>query len=47
MPAPMISLGGIVRLIRLNRNFRLLWSAQIISEVGDWLYAVVLYSLLL
>ncbi len=43
----MISLGGIVRLIRHNRNFRLLWSAQIISEVGDWLYAVVLYSLLL
>ena len=43
----MISFGGIVRLIRHNRNFRLLWSAQIISEVGDWLYAVVLYSLLL
>ena len=43
----MISLGGIVRLIRHNRNFRLLWSAQLISEVGDWLYAVVLYSLLL
>ncbi len=43
----MISLSGIVRLIRQNRNFRLLWSAQVISEVGDWLYAVVLYSLLL
>lgn len=43
----MISLNSIVRLIRQNRNFRLLWSAQVISEVGDWLYAVVLYSLLL
>ena len=47
MPEPMISLRGIVRLLRRNRNFRLLWSAQVISEVGDWLYAVVLYSLLL
>ncbi len=47
MAAPLISLRGIAKLIRQNRNFRLLWSAQIISEVGDWLYAVVLYSLLL
>ena len=30
-----------------NRNFRLLWFAQIISEQGDWLYAVAVYSLLL
>ena len=47
MPEPMISFRGIVRLLTGNRNFRLLWSAQVISEVGDWLYAVVLYSLLL
>jgi MFS family permease len=47
MPAPMISMRGIARLIRENRNFRLLWCAQVISEVGDWLYAIVLYSLLL
>lgn len=47
MPAPLISLRGIARLIGQNRNFRLLWSAQVISEVGDWLYAIVLYSLLL
>ena len=47
MEEPLISLRGIVRLLRLNRNFRLLWGAQVISEVGDWLYAVVLYSLLL
>jgi len=44
---PMISLRAIAQLIRDNRNFRLLWSAQVISEVGDWLYAVSLYSLLL
>jgi MFS family permease len=35
------------RLVRENHNFRRLWVAQIISEVGDWLYAVVIYSLLL
>ena len=36
-----------VRLLRENRNFRLLWLAQIVSELGDWFYAVALYSLLL
>jgi MFS family permease len=36
-----------LRLLRTNRNFRLLWFAQIISEQGDWLYAVAVYSLLL
>jgi MFS family permease len=35
------------RLIRTNRNFRLLWIAQIVSEIGDWFYAVAIYSLLL
>jgi hypothetical protein len=24
------------RLLRGNRNFRLLWLAQIVSELGDW-----------
>jgi MFS family permease len=41
------SLAGYVRLVRHNRNFRLLWMAQIVSEMGDWLYAVAVYSLLL
>ena len=39
--------GFISGLLRHNRNFRLLWIAQIISEQGDWLYAVAIYSLLL
>ena len=41
------SFGAYLRLVRGNRNFRLLWLAQIISEQGDWLYAVAVYSLLL
>ena len=35
------------RLLRSNRNVRLLWFAQLISEIGDWLYAVAIYSLIL
>ncbi len=35
------------RLIRANRNFRLLWLAQIVSQMGDWFYALSVYSLLL
>lgn len=42
-----ISLSAYWRLVRHNRNFRLLWAAQIISELGDWLYAIAIYSLLL
>ncbi len=35
------------RLIRGNRNFRLLWLAQIVSELGDWFYSVAILSFLL
>jgi MFS family permease len=42
-----VSLGAYLLLVRNNRNFRLLWIAQIISELGDWLYAVAVYSMLL
>jgi len=45
-PGP-VSLAAYVRLLRSNRNFRLLWMAQIVSELGDWFYAIALYSLLL
>lgn len=42
-----ISIGSYLRLVRGNRDFRLLWMAQIVSEIGDWLYTVAIYSLLL
>ncbi len=34
-------------LLRRNRNYRLLWIAQIVSELGDWFYALAVYNLLL
>jgi MFS family permease len=40
------SLSAYLRLVRTNRNFRLLWTAQIVSEIGDWLYSIAIYSLL-
>lgn len=43
----MISLAAYGRLIRDNRNFRFLWFAQIISEIGDWFYSLAIYSLIL
>ncbi len=42
-----VSFSAYWRLVRSNRNFRLLWSAQIVSELGDWLYSIAIYSLLL
>jgi MFS family permease len=42
-----ITLSSYLRLVRHNRNFRLLWLAQIVSELGDWFYTVAIYSLLL
>jgi MFS family permease len=42
-----ISLSSYVRLLGENRNFRRLWSAQIVSEVGDWFYTLAIYTLLL
>ena len=47
-PAPIaISLGAYARLVRSNPNFRRLWIAQAISEMGDWFYALAIYNLLL
>jgi MFS family permease len=47
MPRGTISLSAYWRLVRANPNFRRLWLAQIISEMGDWLYTIAIYSLLL
>jgi predicted MFS family arabinose efflux permease len=44
---PSISLVSYVRLVRTNRNFRRLWLAQIVSEIGDWFYTLSIYTLLL
>src|SRR6476646_10793936 len=40
-------LRSYLRLLRENRNYRLLWFAQIVSELGDWFYALAVYNLLL
>jgi MFS family permease len=45
--APSISLASYARLLRGNRNFRRLWMAQIVSEIGDWFYTLSIYTLLL
>jgi hypothetical protein len=42
-----ISLSAYVRVVRHNRNFRRLWMAQIVSEIGDWFYTLAIYSLLI
>jgi len=42
-----IGVASYFRLLRGNRNFRLLWSAQVVSELGDWFYTLAIYSLLL
>ena len=47
MSARAVTLRDYKRLIRDNRNFRLLWSAQIVSELGDWFYSVAIFSFLL
>ncbi|HLW84366.1 MAG TPA: MFS transporter [Candidatus Sulfotelmatobacter sp.] len=44
---PSISLASYTRLLRGNRNFRRLWMAQIVSEIGDWFYTLSIYTLLL
>jgi len=42
-----VSLRAYAQLLRENRNYRLLWFAQVASEIGDWFYSVAIYSLLL
>ena len=42
----MAGLASLVALIRGNRNFRLLWFGQIVSQLGDWFNLVALYALI-
>jgi predicted MFS family arabinose efflux permease len=44
---PSVSPSSYLRLLRGNRNFRRLWMAQIVSELGDWFYTLSIYTLLL
>jgi MFS family permease len=45
--ASTISFASYLRLVHGNRNFRRLWLAQIVSEIGDWFYTLSIYTLLL
>jgi predicted MFS family arabinose efflux permease len=47
MSAQALTLAAYWRLVRDNRNFRRLWLAQIVSEIGDWFYVLAIYSLVL
>ena len=42
-----VSFASYSRLLRGNQNFRRLWSAQVVSEIGDWFYTLAIYNLLL
>ena len=35
------------QLLRQNRNFRLLWAGQVVSQLGDWFSLITLQSQLL
>ena len=45
--AATITIPSYARLVRRNANFRRLWLAQIVSEIGDWFYTLAIYTLLL
>jgi predicted MFS family arabinose efflux permease len=47
LPQSRPGIADYVGLVRANRNFRLLWVAQIISEIGDWFYSAAVITLLL
>ena len=42
-----VSFASYFRLLGGNRNFRRLWGAQVVSEIGDWFYTLAIYNLLL
>ncbi len=37
---------GYLAVLRGNRNFRRLWYGQIVSQLGDWLVSIALYTML-
>src|SRR5260370_31807813 len=42
-----VSFSSYLRLLGGNPNFRRLWGAQVVSELGDWFYTLAIYNLLL
>lgn len=39
--------AGYLELLRTNRDFRLVWSGQVVSQLGDWFNTIALYTLVL
>ncbi|MCS6883154.1 MAG: MFS transporter [Oscillochloridaceae bacterium] len=40
-------MAGYLRVLRANRNYRRLWYGQVVSQIGDWLDSVALFTLTL
>ncbi|HYO90536.1 MAG TPA: MFS transporter, partial [Pyrinomonadaceae bacterium] len=38
---------GYLELLRTNRNFRQLWLGQVVSQLGDWLNTIAIYTIVL
>ncbi|MFL6333201.1 MAG: MFS transporter [Pyrinomonadaceae bacterium] len=39
--------GGYLDLLRANRDFRMLWLGQVVSQLGDWFDTIALFTLVL
>ncbi|MFN2452639.1 MAG: MFS transporter [Pyrinomonadaceae bacterium] len=39
--------SGYMELLRGNRNFRLLWLGQVVSQLGDWFDTIAVYTIVL
>ncbi len=46
-PQPVLRPIGYFELLRQNRNFRQLWLGQVVSQLGDWLDTIALYTIVL